>query len=249
MNGIKNTEKPVVGHCLRCGRALRNASIDGYGPKCRAMVRKAARAQVIAQYKAHQVAKAEELIEQGGLIPLRGRHVFLAASSDGSTTTAHTAPPAHAPPGSRASTPASTESPLTSWRWPPDHPARRHPNRNGAHMTTAILITPEAGVVPIELPDTADEHGTVYRAVLRCRYFDVVALTSRLDMWIDDEGLYTHPVNPIATALAQRHGFIWQPYHGPVLLTGGADADGNTLPLTEDQARALLASVEDTLTD
>lgn len=115
-------------------------------------------------------------------------------------------------------------------------------------MTTAILITPEHSIVPIELPDTTDERGVVYRAVLRCRYFDVVALTSRLDMWIDDEGLYNHPVNPIATALARRHGFIWQPYHGPVLLTAGADADGNTLPLNEDQARALLTSVLDIAT-
>lgn len=49
------------------------------------MIRRARRAEVVAQYKPHQVAKAEELIEQGALIPLRGRRVFLAVSSDGST--------------------------------------------------------------------------------------------------------------------------------------------------------------------
>lgn len=75
-------------NCLRCGRALRSAksTAAGYGPTCARKVREAARAEVVAQYKAHQVAKAEELIEQGGLIPLRGRHVFLAVSSDGSAT-------------------------------------------------------------------------------------------------------------------------------------------------------------------
>ncbi|MDN3056880.1 SWIM zinc finger family protein [Streptomyces sp. SRF1] len=78
--------KPIVGHCLKCRRPLRNASPDGYGPKCRVMVRKAARARVVAQYKPHQVAKAEELLEQGGLIPLRANRVFLAVSSDGSAT-------------------------------------------------------------------------------------------------------------------------------------------------------------------
>jgi uncharacterized Zn finger protein len=78
--------KPIIGHCLKCRRALRNPSHDGYGPKCRVMVRRAARAEVIAQYKPHQVEKAEELIEQGGLIPLRANRVFLAASSDGSAT-------------------------------------------------------------------------------------------------------------------------------------------------------------------
>lgn len=78
--------KPVIGHCLRCRRALRVPTTDGYGPKCRVMVRKAARAKVAAQYKTHQVAKAEELIEQGALIPLRANRVFLAVSTDGSAT-------------------------------------------------------------------------------------------------------------------------------------------------------------------
>lgn len=88
MNTTTNTvaaAKPVIGHCLRCRRALHNPTPDGYGPKCRTLVRRAARAQVIAQYKTHQVAKAEELIEQGGLVPLRANRVFLAVSSDGST--------------------------------------------------------------------------------------------------------------------------------------------------------------------
>ncbi|MFE3378756.1 SWIM zinc finger family protein [Streptomyces anulatus] len=87
MSATKNAAaaKPVIGHCLRCGRALRVPTTDGYGPKCRVMVRKAARAEVVAQYKPHQVVKAEELLEQGGLIPLRARRVFLAVSSDGST--------------------------------------------------------------------------------------------------------------------------------------------------------------------
>ncbi|MEU5834509.1 SWIM zinc finger family protein [Streptomyces diacarni] len=85
MTTTTQASKPVVAHCLRCGRALRNATADGYGPKCRVMVRKAARAEVVAQYKPHQVAKAEELIEQGGLVPLRGCRVFYAVSSDGAT--------------------------------------------------------------------------------------------------------------------------------------------------------------------
>lgn len=74
-------------NCLRCGRALRSAksTAAGYGPTCQRKVREAAKAEVVAQYKPHQVAKAEELIEQGGLIPLRGQ-IYLAVSSDGSQT-------------------------------------------------------------------------------------------------------------------------------------------------------------------
>lgn len=112
-------------------------------------------------------------------------------------------------------------------------------------MTTAILITPNSDIVPINLPADPAERQAVMRSVIRCNLYDVVALTTRLDMWIDDEGIYRHPVNELATALARRHGFNFQPYHGPVLLTGGADEDGETLPLNEDMVRALLISVLD----
>lgn len=73
--------------CLRCGRKITSAKsvATGYGPTCTRKVKEATKAQIIAQYKPHQVAKAEELIEQGGLIPLRGQ-IYLAVSSDGSQT-------------------------------------------------------------------------------------------------------------------------------------------------------------------
>ncbi|MFD7408771.1 DUF3846 domain-containing protein [Streptomyces sp. NPDC059866] len=113
------------------------------------------------------------------------------------------------------------------------------------HTPDALLITPEADIVPINLPANSDERLTVMRSVIRCDRVDVVALTSRLDMWIDDEGLYNHPVNKLATFLAIRFGFTHQQYHGPVLLTGGVDADGDTIPLTKDKAVALLTSIAD----
>ncbi|MFG2269123.1 hypothetical protein ACGFNY_05035 [Streptomyces chartreusis] len=77
-------------NCLRCGRTLRNPSPDGYGPKCRTKVRKAP--VDLADYKAHQVASARELIEDGAIIPLRSV-VFIAVSTDG-TETYKTAPTA-----------------------------------------------------------------------------------------------------------------------------------------------------------
>jgi hypothetical protein len=77
-------------NCLRCGRTLRNPSPDGYGPKCRAKVRRSA--VDLADYKPHQVASARELIEDGAIVPLRSV-VFIAVSSDG-TETYKTAPTA-----------------------------------------------------------------------------------------------------------------------------------------------------------
>ncbi|WP_228980190.1 hypothetical protein [Streptomyces sp. DH12] len=75
--------------CTRCGRRLRNVSPDGYGPKCRRKVRKATRSTELDQHKPHLVEKAVELLEQGGVIPLRDttkNKVFLVVSSDGSET-------------------------------------------------------------------------------------------------------------------------------------------------------------------
>ncbi|WP_228994712.1 hypothetical protein [Streptomyces sp. DH8] len=69
--------------CLKCRRVLRRPSPDGLGPKCRRMVRRTARLAPPPAYKPEQVAKAVELLEFGGLVPLRANRVFLAVSDDG----------------------------------------------------------------------------------------------------------------------------------------------------------------------
>ncbi|MGR3938429.1 DUF3846 domain-containing protein [Streptomyces sp. BRA346] len=115
---------------------------------------------------------------------------------------------------------------------------------------SAFLLTGDGQLVEIDLPTAHTEEdrearAAVLRATLRCDRFDVVALTHRWDMWIDDEGQFNHPVNPFATVLARRFGFVYQDYHGPVLLTGGPDAEGNTMPLLRDQVTALLHTLAD----
>lgn len=73
--------------CRHCGRILRSAKSValGYGPTCARKIRKATAAQA-DQHKPAAVEKACELIEQGGILPLRGRHVFAVVSSDGERT-------------------------------------------------------------------------------------------------------------------------------------------------------------------
>lgn len=72
-------------------------------------------------------------------------------------------------------------------------------------------------------------------------WVDVVSLSPTLDMWVNDEGLINGmEVNQVATALARTYGLAHQPYAGPAVLTGGADAEGNTCPLSESQVRLLL---------
>ncbi|MCC3652712.1 DUF6011 domain-containing protein [Streptomyces sp. S07_1.15] len=85
---MTKTEATQTANCLRCGRALRapRSIANGYGRTCKAKVREAARAEVIAAHKPAQVAKALELIELGGIVAVRGRRVFRTVSSDGTRT-------------------------------------------------------------------------------------------------------------------------------------------------------------------
>lgn len=110
-------------------------------------------------------------------------------------------------------------------------------------MTAAVVLTPDGDLYEVNLVPGKDGLALM-REHLACQRVDCVALTDKLDMWIDDEGLYNHPVNPWATALAKHHGFVWQPYHGPVLLCG-VDADGNSIDLTEPQVVGLLTTLAD----
>jgi hypothetical protein len=75
---------PVTATCI-CGRTLRAAKsvARGYGPRCFAKIQQATKT---APFKPAQVAKAEELIADGGIIAIRGRRAFRAVSTDGTRT-------------------------------------------------------------------------------------------------------------------------------------------------------------------
>lgn len=70
--------------CLRCGRTLRSADSIArrYGRTCKAKVIAAAKAKAAAGFKPATVAKAQELIEDGGIVAIRAR-VFRVVASDG----------------------------------------------------------------------------------------------------------------------------------------------------------------------
>ena len=68
--------------CLRCGRKL--TASTGYGPKCAAKIRKAAREHALDGLTAKQAAEAAEIVADGGVIPSAHKGVWLVASGDGS---------------------------------------------------------------------------------------------------------------------------------------------------------------------
>lgn len=86
---MSTTAQPQPTRCLRpgCGRVLRApASVKaGYGPVCRAKIRAAALAEALRDFTAAQIEKARELIEMGGLVPVRPG-IFRTVSSQGDET-------------------------------------------------------------------------------------------------------------------------------------------------------------------
>jgi len=85
----KNTETNTP-RCARCARVLTSTTsiARGIGPGCATILRREAR----AEYRAHQIESARELIADGGIAHLRSA-VYLTVSTDGTrvhrTTTTH----------------------------------------------------------------------------------------------------------------------------------------------------------------
>ena len=112
-----------------------------------------------------------------------------------------------------------------------------------AKTVTAVRLDVDGTATVIELEQTEAGVGEALRAALDCRFFDVVRLGDGLDMWLDEEGLLVAEpvVNSVATRIARFHGFIWQPYVGPVVFAS-VDDEGETESLVGAQVAALLAT-------
>ncbi|HEY2086623.1 MAG TPA: DUF6011 domain-containing protein [Mycobacterium sp.] len=99
--------------CLRpgCCRKLTSAKslAAGYGPVCLRKIRAAAVEQARADFTADQQAKADELIRDGGIVPLRmtarNGMLFRAVSSRGDETYLVTAGACNCPGGLRSKRP------------------------------------------------------------------------------------------------------------------------------------------------
>lgn len=101
---VKGIAGITFAHCLRCGRKLHAAaSISrGYGRGCRARILAAAKLTALAGFTADQIAKARELVEDGGITRIR-RGIYRVVSSDGLRTyLTSVAGPCNCPHGLRA---------------------------------------------------------------------------------------------------------------------------------------------------
>ncbi|MET9499553.1 DUF3846 domain-containing protein [Streptomyces sp. NPDC006552] len=105
----------------------------------------------------------------------------------------------------------------------------------------ALLIRTDGQFRLLDWPANDNDHLKLLYAACDCDHIDAVQITERLTMWIDDEGLINQATpNFGATRLYATHRQPHQLYHGHALFTGGADAEGNTLGLTADEAAHLV---------
>lgn len=84
------------------------------------------------------------------------------------------------------------------------------------------------------------------------RLTEKVAPGGELSLWVDDEGMFrVAGPNRRYHSVALEFGLQQRLLFGPVVITGGADEDGDTLGLTPDQALHLMAilNVDDSAED
>ncbi|MGW4718287.1 DUF3846 domain-containing protein [Nocardia sp. NPDC004260] len=109
-------------------------------------------------------------------------------------------------------------------------------------MGLSLVIQPDGEVYRINL-NPGRSHLTQMYEHLDCSLVDVVRLDDGLDMWLDDEGMYNHEINPLATLIAHLYGHVHQPYWGPVLICS-VDSEGESVDMDDATAAALLERVE-----
>ncbi|MFD9099417.1 DUF3846 domain-containing protein [Streptomyces collinus] len=105
----------------------------------------------------------------------------------------------------------------------------------------ALVLRPDASFEITEWPgDSTANLRTLYTAI-GCTHVDVVDLSPKVSMWLDDDGIHTGaPVNKWATLLYAITAPLHQNYYGTAVFTGGPDAQGDTTGLTRDSCDALL---------
>jgi hypothetical protein len=118
-------------------------------------------------------------------------------------------------------------------------------------MTTVIKATNTGTgylLIPIDDPlEVLDPAGESLKTLQQGvdGYVEAIDLDDALTMWLNEEGKLLHlPHNPRAQALWDRaFGAGTDITVGPVVLTGGVNEEGDTLPLDAETVAALTAAL------
>ncbi|MEV0453548.1 DUF3846 domain-containing protein [Streptomyces sp. NPDC050600] len=109
----------------------------------------------------------------------------------------------------------------------------------------ALLVRPDGFFQVLDWPTDSAKTLETLRTAIECNMVDVADITADLSMWIDDEGMLTEsPYQNVPAFLLYAHyGAPRQAYFGNAVFTGGTDANGDTLGLTEDAVLGLLLNL------
>lgn len=116
-------------------------------------------------------------------------------------------------------------------------------------MSKSVTITTAGEVRVTEWPTTSEGVLPHLYAEIQTDLVTTIPLTDGRDertMWADDEGLLkADPViNKLANTLLGCYGPLTSYVAGHVVISGGVDAAGESLPLSDDEAEVLVAVLE-----
>ncbi len=128
---------------------------------------------------------------------------------------------------------------LTAVRRSAAWPDRRgHPNDQSPGLTVrALLIGLDSNLTHLELPKGSfnGRFLTGVRKHVNAQAVQPLSLTSRLDLWVDENGIATNrPINTVATRLARTFGSTHN-LRGPVVITSTNPEIGTAKSLTSEQ--------------
>lgn len=89
------------------------------------------------------------------------------------------------------------------------------------------------------LPHEPGALGTAPNVALDSRMFDVVRFDDDLDLFVDDEGLYTSKPNPVLSLVTQRLGYQQPILFGPGVFLRCDPDTGDSLSLTDEHRRLI----------
>ncbi|APE12647.1 hypothetical protein BO226_25175 (plasmid) [Rhodococcus sp. 2G] len=111
----------------------------------------------------------------------------------------------------------------------------------------ALRISTDANVSRIDLVEGGRKISDGLRAEIGCQFFDVVSLPDgnggRIDMWLDDEGMYGVGVNPAASFVARRLAPAVQQFFFGNVVFASSDDEGETIALSDRQVHTILEAL------
>ncbi|MBN9605010.1 MAG: hypothetical protein J0G30_00150 [Actinomycetales bacterium] len=97
------------------------------------------------------------------------------------------------------------------------------------------------------LPADPADLATALNTALDSRVFDLVRFDGDLDLFVDDEGIYTSQPNPVMSIVARWLGCEQSLLFGPGVFLRGDPRTGDSLSLTTDQQRLIARTHESVL--